>query len=116
MAQSGTTSVIAEIRALEKRKAELLEAAKAEALKQAQDAIANLAEIGFLYRLIEDSGGPARPAASPSAPKRRAGEGPCPICGFKTDPPHAGRAHRGQSPKAPFKPEELSERGLSKLG
>lgn len=39
---------------------------------------------------------------------------PCPICGFKTVPPHDARRHRGQSEKKPFTAEELNTMGMKK--
>ena len=48
-------------------------------------------------------------------PRRQTRDTPCPICGFKTNPHHDGRAHRSQEPKRPFTGEELSEKGLAKV-
>ena len=45
---------------------------------------------------------------------RRVKDAACPICGFKTIPPHDGRAHRSQSPKKPFTADELAARGFRK--
>jgi hypothetical protein len=42
-------------------------------------------------------------------------EEPCPICNFRTDPPHNGRSHRGQTKKRPFTTEELEKKGLTKV-
>jgi len=39
----------------------------------------------------------------------------CPICGFRTTPPHDGRAHRYQKKKAPLSAAELKEKGLTKV-
>lgn len=39
---------------------------------------------------------------------------PCPICEFKTVPPHDARRHRGQKDKRPFTIEELHEMGMTK--
>lgn len=39
---------------------------------------------------------------------------PCPICEFKTVPPHDARRHRGQSEKRPFTAEELETLGMKK--
>jgi hypothetical protein len=47
--------------------------------------------------------------------KSVSGDEPCPICNFRTDPPHDGRSHRGQSKKKPFTPEELEEKELTKV-
>ena len=46
-----------------------------------------------------------------SAPK----DEPCPICHFRTDPPHDGRSHRGQPKKKPFTAEELEQKALTKV-
>ena len=69
--------------------------------------------------ILEDLGFRARA----KTPKEKAksnenivpGDEPCPICHFRTDPPHNGRNHRGQAKKKPFTPEELEEKGLTKL-
>jgi DNA repair exonuclease SbcCD ATPase subunit len=36
----------------------------------------------------------------------------CPVCEFKTNPPHDSRAHKSQKTKAPFTPEELDQRNF----
>jgi hypothetical protein len=41
---------------------------------------------------------------------------PCSICNFRTDPPHDGRSHRGQTKKKPLTAEELEQKGLTKVG
>lgn len=115
MSQSAKSSVIEQIRALQKQQSDLLEAAKAEALAKANAAIAELEELGFAYSLVAKGGKPARDE-KPAAAKRRSAEGPCPICGFATTPAHDGRAHRGQKAKAPFSAAELAERSLAKVG
>lgn len=38
----------------------------------------------------------------------------CPICEFKTVPPHDARRHRGQTDKRPFTAEELDAMGMKK--
>ncbi|MCW5714047.1 MAG: hypothetical protein KIT43_06010 [Bauldia sp.] len=38
----------------------------------------------------------------------------CPICNFKTVPPHDARAHRSQATKSAFTAEELAGRGMRK--
>jgi hypothetical protein len=47
-------SVLDQIRKLEEQKASLLSAAKSEAMKKAEAAIAELNELGFNYRLVQD--------------------------------------------------------------
>lgn len=63
-------SVLDQIKQLEEQKAKLLETAKAEALAQAEAAIATLNELGFNYRIVEGNGA-NRAAPSPSG--RRSG-------------------------------------------
>jgi|SRR5271166_3308105 len=113
-------SVLEKIKALDEERAKLLEDAKKEALEAAHKAIADLNELGFNYRLVE---GPSTSTARGSrkehskteAVKRQARDIPCPICEYKTEPHHDGRAHRAQEPKRPFTEEELAERGLRKV-
>jgi hypothetical protein len=113
MTQTAKASVIEQIRALQKQQADLLESAKTEALSKAEEAVAELAEIGFSYRLVAGDAKPTR--AERAAPAKRSHtDGPCPICGFKTEPPHDRRAHRGQKQKAAFTAAELAERSLAK--
>jgi len=104
-----------QIRALEEQKKKLLEDAKREAMEKAQSAIAELNELGFNYRLIE--GGSASRASSGESRKGTRSVDPnksCPICGFKTRPPHDARAHRSQADKKPFTVEELKQRGYTR--
>jgi hypothetical protein len=59
-------------------------------------------------------------AKAPKTPKAKDGgtgpnDEPCPICNFKTDPPHDGRSHRGQNKKRPLTAEELEAKGLTKV-
>ena len=113
-------SVLDKLKALDEERAKLLEGAKKEALEAAHKAVATLNELGFQYRLVE---GPQRaPRAATEAsraedgPRRQARDVPCPICEFKTEPHHDGRAHRSQrEPKRPFTEEELTEKGLKKV-
>ncbi len=107
MAQSS----IARLRQLDAEREALLANAHDEAKAAASEAIASLNELGFNYRLIE--GGKNRGArAGTRTPK----DAPCPICKFKTDPLHDGRAHRMQGEdKKPFTAAELKERGLAKV-
>jgi hypothetical protein len=110
------------LKALDEERAKLLEDAKKEALEAAHRAIADLNALGFDFRLVE--GHSASTARRPprertegeaSKSKRQARDTPCPICGFKTNPHHDGRAHRSQETKRPFTVEELSEKGLAKV-
>jgi hypothetical protein len=113
-------SVLDKLKALDEERAKLLDDAKKEALEAAHKAIADLNALGLNFRLVE---GPSRSTArrpprersEGEAPKRQARDVPCPICEFKTEPHHDGRAHRSQEPKRPFTVEELKERGRTKV-
>ena len=59
-------SVLDQIKALDEQKAQLLAAAKDEALTKAKEAIAALNELGFNYRLVEGTA-----AAKPTGTGRR---------------------------------------------
>jgi hypothetical protein len=112
------TSVLEKIKALDAQRAQLLEGAKKEALDNAERAVAELNELGFHYTLTEGAtSAPRAPRkAASQAPKRQKKDVPCPICNFKTSPPHDGRMHRSQKTKKPFTVEELMERHLAKVG
>ena len=113
-------SVLDKLKALDEERAKLLEDAKKEALEAAHKAIADLNELGFDYRLVEGSGTSTgrklpRERSEGESSRRQARDSPCPICEFRTEPHHDGRAHRSQEPKRPFTEEELSEKGLAKV-
>jgi hypothetical protein len=113
-------SVLDKLKALDEERAKLLEDAKKEALEAAHKAIADLNGLGFDFRLVEGPSTstarkPPRQRSEGEAQKRQARDVPCPICEFKTEPHHDGRAHRSQDPKKPFTVEELAERGLTKV-
>jgi hypothetical protein len=113
-------SVLDKLKALDAERVKLLEDAKKEALEAAHKAIADLNALGFDFRLVEGpstSTGrkPPRERSEGQTPTRQARDVPCPICEFKTEPHHDGRAHRSQEPKRAFTEEELAERGLTKL-
>jgi hypothetical protein len=117
------TSVLEKIKALDAQRAQLLEGAKKEALDNAEKAVAELNELGFHYTLTEGasvststSAARAPRKTASQAPKRQKKDVPCPICNFKTDPPHDGRMHRSQKAKKPFSVEELMEKHLAKVG
>jgi hypothetical protein len=110
-------SVLDELKALDEKRAQLLDDAKKEALDKAEKAVAELNELGFNYRLVEGASTARAPRkAGTDAPKRQASDLPCPICEFKTTPHHDGRMHRSQKTKKPFVVEELMEKGLTKIG
>jgi hypothetical protein len=99
-------SVLDKLKALDEERAKLLDDAKKEALEAVHKAIAALNELGFPYRLVEGPQTAPRAATRASraegGPRRQARDVPCPICEFKTEPHHDGRAHRSQEPKRPF--------------
>lgn len=107
------------IRQLEEQKQAIMAEAKAEALATATAAVDALNELGFSYRLTEGAiprivrqltGGEGRKGT-----RQVNAERPCPICNFKTAPPHDARRHRSQGDnKKPFTAEELSGMGLRK--
>ena len=99
-------SILDQLKKLDEQRNALLSGAKDEYLKQANDAIAGLNELGFSYRLVEGNA----PATKKAGTKRTADPNrPCTICKFVTDPPHDGRQHRNQDPKKPFTAKELGE-------
>ena len=103
-----------QIKKLDEQKSKLLDDARQEALRDANAAVAVLNELGFTYKLVE--GG----RSNSTAPSSRTGtrtvkDMPCPICGFKTNPPHDKRSHRIQDPKKPYTDAELKAKGLSKV-
>jgi hypothetical protein len=110
-------SVLDELKALNEQRDKLVEDAKNELLKVAQKAVAELNELGFHYSLVEGAVRARRKAVTgEEAPKRQTRDAPCPICKFKTDPHHDGRAHRSQKTKKPFTNAELAKLGLMKVG
>lgn len=89
-------------------------------LEAAHRAIADLNALGFNFRLVEGpgtskAGKPPKERTEGEASRRQTKDLPCPICQFRTEPHHDGRAHRSQEPKRPFTEEELSEKGLAKV-
>jgi hypothetical protein len=112
-AERGNMSVLEKLKALDEERFALLEAAKAEAFEIANKAIAALGDLGLHYQLIETNPNLATSRSRPRAERKRS-DGPCPVCGFKTEPSHDGRAHRSQKTKRPFSVTELSERGMKR--
>jgi hypothetical protein len=110
-------TTLEKLKDLDAQRAQLLEGAKTEALANAEKAVAELNELGFLYTLTEGATTVSAPRkASSQGPKRQVRDVPCPICHFKTTPHHDGRLHRSQTTKKPFSLEELMERHLTKVG
>ena len=106
-------SPLQQLRQLDKQREKILGDARQEALANAEQAITALNGLGFNYRLTE---APRRYATKASKKRTRTvKDAPCPTCGFKTNPPHDGRAHRMQATKKPFTSEDLKERGLTKV-
>jgi len=110
-------SFMAQLKALDEQRAKLIEDAKHGALERAHNAIAQLNDLGFNYRLTEGMRAApskaARMSKSASGAKRQFQGAECPICQFKTSPMHDGRSHRGQNPKRPFTAAELAHRHMS---
>jgi hypothetical protein len=101
--------VLDEIRKLDDRRSKLLDEAKEEALQRVNEAISDLNALGFNYRILQK-------ASVGRSAGRRNSDNPCPICEFKTNPPHDGRKHRSQgSKKKPFNAQELVQHGLAKV-
>jgi hypothetical protein len=101
--------VLDQIRKLDDRRIKLLGEAKQEALQRVHEAISALNALGFNYRIVEKS-------SERRGGARQRSEGPCPICAFKTNPPHDGRKHRSQGDKKkPFSAQELAQLGLAKV-
>jgi hypothetical protein len=101
------------IRKLDQEKARIMGEAKGEAMRKAQVALDELNALGFNYRLTE--GGRRGGEGSRRGTRQVNPNRPCPVCGFRTEPPHDARAHRTQgSNKRAFTAEELSARGLRK--
>lgn len=103
-------SLIEQIKALDEKRNALVDTAKGEALKRAEDAVAELVALGFAFRLVE--GGDA---GRQSGEKRAPVDKPCEICGFKTIPLHDRRAHRAQEPKRAFTADELDAKGIKRI-
>lgn len=92
---------------LDAERAEILATAKADALQKANDAVIELNALGFHYHLSEEA--PKANAAKRGFPS----DADCPVCKFKTVPPHDGRAHKSHT--AFFDDDELAKRNLVKV-
>ena len=103
-------SAVERIRQLRAEEEKIIAEAKAELLEAAQLAVDELNELGFNYGLTE--GG----KKAKTGLKRQVSDAPCPICEYKTNPPHDGRKHRPQGEeKRPFNPAELEELELVRV-
>lgn len=102
-------NAIQRIKQLDQERASLLASAKKEALTRATQAIDELNTLGFNYQLVENAKQRNRKVT------RTIKDAPCPVCQFKTDPPHDARGHRSQGKrKKPFTPAQLKELGYTK--
>jgi hypothetical protein len=105
---------IARIKELDAERTKLIEDAKKEALGRAQQAVSDLNALGFSYSLTQVSAG-----RKPAGRKGLGGIGtekPCPICGFRTSPPHDARRHRfSKAKKRAFTASELASLGMKKV-
>jgi hypothetical protein len=107
-------TALQQITKLNEERTKILEGAKKEALARAEEAINELAALGFEYALVEPAREtPRRPrtARKGSAPDHHP-KGACPICEFATNPPHDKRSHRSQTRKKPFTDAELAEKRM----
>ena len=103
-------NAIQRIKQLDQERSTLLASAKKEALTRATQAIDELNALGFNYRLAENGKPRTRKAT------RTIKDAPCPVCQFKTDPPHDARGHRSQGKrKKPFTTAQLKELGYDKV-
>ncbi len=106
-------NVLDQLKALDEQRAQLISDAKEESLTKANAAIEELNSLGFSYRLVE--GGTGRAGGRKGT--RSVKDAACPVCNFKTDPPHDRRKHRAQGDdKVPFTNAELADLGLSRVG
>ncbi len=100
-------SILEKLKDLEAQAAQLREQAKSGALEKANQAVDELNALGFTYKLVEGVG-------TKSAVNHTPSDKPCSVCGWKTDPPHDARSHRGKD-KRPFTDAELKEKGFVKV-
>ena len=112
MAKSARTAAT-RLKEIEAERSSILDAAKNELLAEIKGLIDELNGFGFNYRLTEGGrrGAEGSRKGTPQANPDRA----CPICNFKTNPPHDARRHRGQENKKPFTNRELEEMGMQKV-
>jgi hypothetical protein len=92
---------------LDAERQELFDALKADALQNATEAVNDLNLLGLHFMLVEE--GEKTNGSTKGTPSDAA----CPICTFKTMPPHDKRSHK-KSP-GPFTDEELKQRNLVKV-
>jgi hypothetical protein len=106
-------SALDRLKALDEERSQLMAEAKQQAMDRVNAAVKNLNSLGFNFRVSE--GGRGRGSGSRTGTRQVNAERPCPICGFRTNPPHDARAHRSQGDKKKaFTAEELSAKGMQK--
>jgi hypothetical protein len=108
-------SVLEQLKKLDEQRAKLLEGAKTEAVKKAEEAVAELNELGFSYRLVEGEAKAGKKRVSSGVPRQKSET--CQICKFSTDPIHDGRLklHRDQGEhKKPLTDKQLTELNMKK--
>lgn len=112
--KSVTTSLMQKLTELDNQRKALMEGARTEAMAAVQKALGALNSLGFNFVVVER--GRRKKAVANRKVSRSVKDAPCPICGFKTMPPHDRRAHRGQgNNKKPFTAAELEAKGLRKV-
>ncbi|MGI9570251.1 MAG: hypothetical protein ACR2PH_11055 [Desulfobulbia bacterium] len=124
-------SALDQIKKLDLQKAALMETVRKEALSEVQELIKTLNSLGNNFELVEKGTKPstvnqAKPLKKKTSVRkstrrkgsrvgtRKPADIACPICLFKTTPPHDRRSHRSQSSKKAFSQKELLTRGLRK--
>ena len=112
-------SSIERVKQLQKEAAALMNSARKEAMDKINAALAELRDLGFHYFVSEKSSQKRKGRSAPDrkGTRRVKADTVCPICKFKTSPPHDARKHRftqGKK-KKPFSPKELQELGLKKM-
>ncbi len=111
MAKSPINAARDELAQIEKRREEIMTGLRGSAEGDLRQALRdfNALGLGVSYEL-RAVGRSSRRGTRSVDPNR-----PCPICGFKTIPPHDARAHRAQGDKKrAFTAEELTAKGLRK--
>jgi DNA repair exonuclease SbcCD ATPase subunit len=109
-------SAIDEIKELKAQLESKTEQVKTEAMDKAREAIMVLRELGIDNdTILKELGFRGRASAQDSREGKPPKEETCPICNFRTEPPHDGRSHRGQTKKRPLTAEELEKKGLTKV-
>ena len=101
-----------ELKQLDKRREELMGEVRGSAETNLRKALRDYNDLGLgiTYELRAAGRGVSRRGTRQINVNR-----PCPICGFKTVPPHDARAHRSQGDKKKaFTADELSAKGMQK--